>query len=827
MADKRMKTVGFPGKAAFSPGRDWMRMDPAKAQGAQTRQFLEDRYATRQERNFDTMGLGTIATGLDLAGGIPQYLVGEAAAAAGVDPVGLLMSGAEAVGARPEYGLAAGGLLLGSRALRKAAKGAANEAKLRRMERSAAKLGGVPAPVAQVAKYTTQLETEKMLTSPQSLRGVERLLEVLPTAERIAAGMKAGEAKRGWYEASAKAIVDTFGMDAPRFAALLAATSPQTSVESNLLNTVNIWTNWERAGRPTDERSIKAIMGRSVQGNKGEDSVLSAWINNTITALTTSDPRQITLSGPKVNSFMLNLRGDVEKVTLDAWMANGLGVAQDAFSGSPTKLQKAAGDPGISAKYAAVSGRVREAAKIAGMTPAEGQETFWSIAMPMYEEAKRRGVSAQELLQRGWLTNRMVRGTPDFATIFKGTSGSESDKKVREVLERGGYGDRIDAMQPHQWPDIPMDSAPNLSSADQRHLEQLAKILDDTAGLRQQERTAMVVPDARPQYITAHSMLETIPGAKSGVGDTPGVSADILYAPDNKKKTYHSQQMSALTDQRGRDRLTNAVFPGRTTEAMNAQGAWLGPEGMEWNPASGTAVTNLPVRWDKTGTPDLTPQDKKALTAIYRTQGLLYQQHGVGGNAVVPHAGGTSTFTTRPKSASRAELEAAAVADPKTVHVDTGRGVAGLDVGEGSTPVTEAKMRFLTSTVGAPTGTKKKPIPAETYQGRNVGPFVSNEDVYKNAPIGSGLLTTQLLDEYDQLPAWQRRALDAEARGVATILHQDDPGAYLRRDTNLFRKTLAQGGYEGLRQGVLNKIGLPAGLLAIGYGWGQGQNPDE
>ncbi len=125
MADKR---ISFPKKSAFSAGQPWMRMDPKQAQAAQTRQFLEDREATRRERNFDTMGLGTLATGLDIAGGIPQYLVGEAAAAAGVDPVGLLMSGAEAVGAKPEYGLAAGGLLLGSRALRKAGKAAAKEA---------------------------------------------------------------------------------------------------------------------------------------------------------------------------------------------------------------------------------------------------------------------------------------------------------------------------------------------------------------------------------------------------------------------------------------------------------------------------------------------------------------------------------------------------------------------------------------------------------------------------------------------------------------------------------------------------------------------------
>jgi hypothetical protein len=43
--------------------------------------------------------------------------------------------------------------------------------------------------------------------------------------------------------------MDVFGPeDAPRFASLLAALSPQTSVEMNLLNTLNVWKNWTAAG---------------------------------------------------------------------------------------------------------------------------------------------------------------------------------------------------------------------------------------------------------------------------------------------------------------------------------------------------------------------------------------------------------------------------------------------------------------------------------------------------------------------------------------------------------------------------------------------------
>ena len=62
-------------------------------------------------------------------------------------------------------------------------------------------------------------------------------------------------------------------------------------------------------------------MGKNVQGDKGDASVLQAWVNNSLIALLTPDDA-ITLSGPKVNSY-LNLVGFENEVTNDAWMATG------------------------------------------------------------------------------------------------------------------------------------------------------------------------------------------------------------------------------------------------------------------------------------------------------------------------------------------------------------------------------------------------------------------------------------------------------------------------------------------------------------------------
>ena len=263
-------------------------------------------------------------------------------------------------------------------------------------------------------------------------------IKKLPSANEMAAVAYAGRAKRGWYYNSAKAIEHVFGGDGPRFAALLAALSPQCSVETNLLNALNTYKNWVAAGRPTTREEIIDVMAQSVQGGHGRASVLGAWINNSVRALSAEDPSKITLSGPKVNSFMKNLVGVTEEVTNDAWMSNYALVEQTMFSGSMTKTP---GDPGKRPGYVAMSARVREAAKkltqLTGeeWTPAEVQETIWSWAKTLYETASV-NKSAEEIVLDKGITDEMLRSTPDFRTLFH-------DDVNEQLLREAGLGDRV------------------------------------------------------------------------------------------------------------------------------------------------------------------------------------------------------------------------------------------------------------------------------------------------------------------------------------------------------------------------------------------------
>lgn len=342
----------------------------------------------------------------------------------------------------------------GQQALRQAIQGAYREELLRAInalpeaERTQALLQHmrqtVPSTVSTVAHL---LPDEQRLITARNVtnmaRQIAQVQSALPPVEQVVAAALAGQAKRGWYERSARAIVEVFGADdARRFAALLAATSPQTSVESNLTNAIRIWIGWDRAGRPSDPAEIQRIMGASVQGGRGEDSILPAWINNSITALTERDPLAITLSGPKVNSFMLNLVDAVDEVTNDAWVANFMGIPQDLFS-------KAGNDPGKGAGYLVTSALQREAAQILTertgelWTPREVQETVWSFAKAAYEAVYSPGpgrqaaaTTVEEAVRQGRITDAMIASTPDFELLF-------AQGAYRDILEAGGYGERV------------------------------------------------------------------------------------------------------------------------------------------------------------------------------------------------------------------------------------------------------------------------------------------------------------------------------------------------------------------------------------------------
>ncbi len=258
----------------------------------------------------------------------------------------------------------------------------------------------------------------------------------LPSAREMSAVAQAGQSKKGWYRNSTQALQEVFGDDAPRFTALLAAMSPQTSVESNLINALETWKNWTNAGRPTDRDSILDIMGESVEGDKGRESVLDAWVNNSLRALQTENPSETMLSGPKVDSFMRNLSGVMNEVTNDTWMARYGGVPQTIFGGSLS-----ATDAGKGPGYLAMNSKVRDTAdRLSQITgeqwdPAEVQETVWSWAYGLRNRDK--GARIMDNLQQ--LRDPDVAAAPDFGQLLQ-------EPKYAGPLSEAGYDEQLGAL---------------------------------------------------------------------------------------------------------------------------------------------------------------------------------------------------------------------------------------------------------------------------------------------------------------------------------------------------------------------------------------------
>lgn len=334
-------------------------------------------------------------------------------------------------------------------------------------ERAAKEVPGM----AKVNKFLTD-EEKALFDTPRWKNAAENTVKIykqLPTAKELADVALAGGAKRGWYQESFDAIENIFANpqfpdDPQRFTALLAALSPQTSVESNLKNALATWGNWIAAGRPRGEGQILDVLGRSVEGDKGVESVLGAWRNNSFRALTAPDARNLMgdvgLSGPKVQSFSRNLAGDFNEVTNDAWMSKLSSVDQGLFGGitrkgAGSRFVDEYGALGIKGPgYLAQNALTREAAGLLGWTPAEIQETAWSFGKTLSDLSNQPGyvvkgleaanlpvpqayremktMPSRDVLSQGLLTDAAIGSTPAFGDLM-------SMDPYRGLLEGAGY----------------------------------------------------------------------------------------------------------------------------------------------------------------------------------------------------------------------------------------------------------------------------------------------------------------------------------------------------------------------------------------------------
>ena len=374
-----------------------------------------------------------IAQSMDVDTDSPEYILGSAASP--TPPVGKIASVVKAA-KLAELGVIAGPLI-------KAYGGKANvpEKVITAFKEASPRIRGL-------RRYMTPEELEglspeniaKMAEIEKGGKGVSIKGKPRLDASSISTMALAGKAKKGWYKNSAQTLTHIFGsQDNGRFAALLAATSPQISVQGNLVNSLNIWKNWTKAGRPTDKKEITKIMADSVQGGT-EASVMDAWKNNTIRALSAADPHTIKLSGPKVQSFYKNLTGNMDEVTNDTWQGRAFNLEQSVFGGA-NRLEDGEKLGVKSPGYILSSAATRNAAEVLEKStgekwlPAEIQETVWSYVKALFERRKGSGKRTMQEISPE-LTYEEIVEVPDFGTLLR-----ESDYAT--ILDDAGYGEQL------------------------------------------------------------------------------------------------------------------------------------------------------------------------------------------------------------------------------------------------------------------------------------------------------------------------------------------------------------------------------------------------
>lgn len=606
----------------------------------------------------------------------------------------------------------------------------------------------------------------------------------------------AGSAKKGWYEASFAALQEIFGPDdGARFAGLLAATSPQTSVEMNLLNTVNIWKNWTAAGRPTDPGAIKAIMGASVAGDKGEDSVMEAWEGNAITALQTPNPWEIQLSGPKVQSFMKNLQGDYNYSTNDTWQGRSLNILQKVFGGQ-------SGEAGTG--YLGTNIQMRKAAEILSYitgedwTTANVQESMWSYTKTLmdYVDSKEAGgMTAKDVVDKNIITGEMIGSTPDFSTLLQ-------DPTYAQPLVDAGIlarspGGAIGKATPNGIAPIQSRSfgASQPLPPRQDMLQNYAVMLDD-------------IKRADLDTNAVNFPYETAPYA--GSGHMVEMLAD---GQEEARRAYHSDPRADwIPEGMTRDVLAAGLAPKKVYETRQGQGAWE-PDtgGFETNPVAIPSIVNPDKDNDPRDVVDRRRADYDVLSAFRAGMGA---QGGVSWNYPTPNRAENPTLDAAtiyyPKSIMPQQMQALAKRYPGVVLTDTGNSLSVYPYAPGDQHGLETVRRVLedegalSDLLGA--GTRVRPMTMYETEGPARGGYESFEAEWKTPEKGK--VTRKLIKSYKSASPDYQKYLDSEPvrQSVKDLMELDaemgERGYKLRPDLQLMRQRFSEGGIKGLQDAL-------------------------
>jgi hypothetical protein len=275
---------------------------------------------------------------------------------------------------------------------------------------------------AEIEQALTPREAEWFRNASKAQRDVVvRNYLRAPHPEALASAALAGAPLRGWYKSSSQALVNSFGDDAPRFAAVLAGSSPRQTVTENLEMALDIWEDWERLGRPTDSNILLNLAkkhadmeGRYVNVARAlaaSDEALTDWqhIVGEFAKPWDRSGRYI-LSGPKVDPFYANILGEVNRIVNDVHMAHAVGTT--------------AGGIGTAGRMTAINASVRNAIEVLQekighrFDPSEIQEMVWGYAQSLSQNNSPAWAVLEEFNRRPGSMAAAISESPTFGSLM-------------------------------------------------------------------------------------------------------------------------------------------------------------------------------------------------------------------------------------------------------------------------------------------------------------------------------------------------------------------------------------------------------------------------
>lgn len=358
-------------------------------------------------------------------------------------------------------------------------------------------------------------EERASLKTPVSEQTFVDKMKKLPKLQEWVDAANAAAGERKWYQRGTQAV-EAMAKEAPeyfkepgdtdKFLDVVAALSPRQEVTENMTEALRVWKEYVDQGRP-EGKQLQKMLKENIGINRGSK------IPNALKALAGEDlwPDLTKNRNFKVPSFSANLKGMLDKVTSDGWMA--------AFADmKPGELSNPS-------SYHPVAVMTRAAAEHLGWEPAEAQAAIWAFVKTLTEKGETHPEAIREY-------------SKDLADILS------TDEEIRGMLKDMGVDhDKLDQRIKgiEQKPEVSSRTTPTTEDSTRKLTKRL-------------EKQGREVPEPRNQRGLNFGDFDAKVNAATADKTLPDDDQDYFYGLSSKTKPEEYSVWKQIKSKYGKEK---------------------------------------------------------------------------------------------------------------------------------------------------------------------------------------------------------------------------------------------------------------------------------